>query len=421
MLNKRPSVFQKICLNLLVCLLFAGAAFAVTAFAVISDYDFLALSARGSLEQIVDAIDDGADVNVSDDIGRTPLIYAATFNPDPEVVRVLIEAGADVNAQIEDVWSPEDGTTALMAAMTRSAPEVIRALVGAGADVNARNRLGWTPLLLAAGSVNSNPETIRTLIDAGAYLNAVSMEGSSVLMLAAERASDPEIITILLSSGADPIHRQIITPGRGANVELFALDYAMDNVNLQDTEALRRLKEETGSALLAEERAIELVELAQTGSLQQIEEAIENGANVNMRLQLENGRTPFMMAALNRNVGPEAIRALIDAGGDVHLRNNTGYTVLMYAADFNPYAEVAAAIIEAGADVNAVCFAGFTPLMIAAFKNTPEVVAALLEHGADPTAKNELDRNNMAIDYAGRNRRLQGTDVLRELEEKSRR
>jgi len=402
---------------LLVCLLFAG-----PAFAVISDYDFLELSARGSLEQVAGAINDGANVNARDDFfGRTPLIYAAASNPDPEVVRALIKAGADVNARTEEGRSAEGGFTPLITASIRSDPKIIRILIDAGADVNARNRPGWTPLLLAAASIDSNPEVIRALIDAGADLNVVSMEGNSALMLAAERTSNPEVIAALLDLGVNTIHRQIITQGRGGNVELLAIDYARDNVNLQNTEALQRLEEETISALLAEEWAIGLVELARTGSLQQIEEAIKYGASVNMRLQLEDGRTPFMMAVLNRNIGMEAIRALIDAGADVHIRNNNGYTALMYAVDFNPNAEVAAAIIEAGADVNAVCFAGFTPLMIAAFKNTPEVVATLLEHGADPTVKNELDRNNMAIDYAGRNRRLRGTDVLRELEEKSRR
>jgi len=37
----------------------------------------------------------GADVNAKDTSGRTPLLYAAMFSPNPEVVRALLNAGAD--------------------------------------------------------------------------------------------------------------------------------------------------------------------------------------------------------------------------------------------------------------------------------------------------------------------------------------
>ncbi|MBR1604047.1 MAG: ankyrin repeat domain-containing protein, partial [Synergistaceae bacterium] len=58
---------------------------------------------------------------------------------NPEVIKLLIDAGADVNAR------NEDGKTALMAAARYNQnPEVIETLVDVGADVNARNEDGET-------------------------------------------------------------------------------------------------------------------------------------------------------------------------------------------------------------------------------------------------------------------------------------
>ena len=68
-------------------------------------------------------------------------------------------------------------------------------------------------------------------------------------------------------------------------------------------------------------------ELCKEGSLQQINEAIRNGANVNARNN--DGFTPLMFAAV-RNPNPEITKALIDGGAKVDARDAKGYTALMY-------------------------------------------------------------------------------------------
>ena len=412
MLDIRPSVLKKALSCLFVCVFLAGAAFAA-----ISDDEFFDLCAEGSLKQVVDAINGGANVNAKDNAnnGRTPLIYAAAFNPDPEVIEVLINAGADVNARIDEGWSPESGYTPLMAAAVESDPKVVRALINAGADVNSRNKVGWTPLILAAASENSNPEVIIALIDAGADVDAQDKEGSTPLTAAAERCTNPEVIAVLLDSGANPAKKQEIIPPHGDHIIMMAIDYARKNENLQNTEVLERLEEETRHAQFIEKRDLELIDLCKTGSLQQINDAIRNGANVNARTEGE--RTTLMLAAIDC-ADPEVIRTLISGGADVHLRDSYGYTALMFAVDFNSNAEVAAALIEADSDVNAADNSGLTPLMIAAFKSIPETIATLLEFKADPKVKNK--DNMMAIDYARRNEKLKNTDVLNKLEEISR-
>ena len=81
----------------------------------------------------------GAVVNASDTNGMTPLLYAAMDNPNPDVMNLLIDAGAN------DVTS-KSGKSALILAAMMNCPEVVTTLVNAGADVNARDDDGKSAL-----------------------------------------------------------------------------------------------------------------------------------------------------------------------------------------------------------------------------------------------------------------------------------
>ena len=58
-----------------------------------------------------------------------------------------------------------------------------------------------------------------------------------------------------------------------------------------------------------------------------VSELIEKGADVNMKNN--EGHTPLMWAACNRNAG--TVKKLIKAGADVNAQDNLGKTALMYA------------------------------------------------------------------------------------------
>ena len=66
-----------------------------------------------------------------------------------------------------------------------------------------------------------------------------------------------------------------------------------------------------------------------------------------------------------------------EADGDGVLHN------LLYGREYAP----ARALIEAGADVNLAGNTGFTPLHVACWRNHPEAVEMLLEAGADPALR----------------------------------
>ncbi|MCL1876039.1 MAG: ankyrin repeat domain-containing protein [Synergistaceae bacterium] len=255
---QRESIFHKVIFGFLICLLCTG-----SAFAAINDSDFVELCQTGSLQQIVDAVKDGASVNASNDKGVTPLISAAARDaPDSGIVTVLIEAGAQVNYRTEDrstpiMWAASDsnseiveafikagadvnarnadGITPLMcAAEYNASPQVTTALIEAGAEVHARNTDGLTPLMFAAAR-NPNHEVIKRLINAGADVNAKNAEEWTPLMLAAWKNSNPEVIITLLDLGADPKVKN--------NHNRTAMDFIWGNEKLRNTDAFRKLSD----------------------------------------------------------------------------------------------------------------------------------------------------------------------------------
>ena len=108
----------------------------------------------------------GASVTNTDRKGRTPLYVAARTTGDPDVISLLVEAGADV------MKGPDDGsrnTPLHAAAYYNPNVDVVARLIDLGADVNAKNADRWQPLHWAAYG-NRNPDVAGLLIERGADL-----------------------------------------------------------------------------------------------------------------------------------------------------------------------------------------------------------------------------------------------------------
>lgn len=113
----------------------------------------------GSTEVIDRLTEAGADVNAQDLGGRSVLLEALTTENDIPVstIQSLVEAGAAPNIRISG------GVTPLMLAATGE-PDVLQMLIDAGADVNAQDDRGRTALMRAA----HKPENVSILKAAGA-------------------------------------------------------------------------------------------------------------------------------------------------------------------------------------------------------------------------------------------------------------
>ncbi|CAK9115057.1 unnamed protein product [Durusdinium trenchii] len=147
---------------------------------------------RGHLEVVRLLLEAGADLNAATQCGHTVLMFAAQ-NGHPDVVRVLLEAGADPKAATQD-WA-----TALMFAAQNGHPDVVRLLLEAGADPNAATRCGHTVLMFAAQ--NGHLEVARVLLEVGADPNAAMQDGATALMDATVHGH-LEVVRVLLKAGA---------------------------------------------------------------------------------------------------------------------------------------------------------------------------------------------------------------------------
>jgi len=339
----------------------------------------------------------GADANAK-------VLMTAARTGNREIVRLLIEHGADVNAKGETY-----GETALVWAAQENHAEVAQVLIAHGADVNARtsplerakDRFGlegvltilphgnWTPLMYAArqGSL----ETARSLVAGGASLNLTDPDGSTALVLAIINGHY-DTAALLAERGADPN----ITDTAG----MAALYAAVD---------MNTLGEVYGHPARPTSSKVTALELMQV--------LLEHGANSNARLKsptlqrahtpgeptLAEGTTPLMRAAKNGDAA--TLRLLLDHGADVNARQKNGTTALMFAAGLgfgtgtfaNDYAteaqllESVKVLMAAGADVNAVNEAGETPLHFGAHASD-DIVKFLAENGAKLDVKDKQGR-----------------------------
>ena len=111
-------------------------------------------------------------------------------------------------------------------------------------------------------------------------------------------------------------------------------------------------------------------------------DAVRGNANLS-RMRGPGGATPLMMAALYGDVA--LVRDLLDAGADPNIANDAGATALMWAVDD---LEKTRALVEHGADVNAISANRRRAILAACtIRRNRDVVAYLLDHGANPSEK----------------------------------
>lgn len=145
-------------------------------------------------------LEEGADIDRVDNNGNSALTLAAAYNDNPAVVAALLKAKPNTELR-EAVY----GATALMFASafrSTGAVEVIKYLLAAGADLEARDDNGRTPLLFAAQHTD-NPEVIRTLVAAGADVSAKDTTGLGALQIARTEClvENRRVIEALMEAG----------------------------------------------------------------------------------------------------------------------------------------------------------------------------------------------------------------------------
>ncbi|WP_342835741.1 ankyrin repeat domain-containing protein [Candidatus Lucifugimonas marina] len=127
---------------------------------------------------------------------RTPTsLHTAAEKNDVEMARALIARGEDVNEK-EDHYPDGDGDTPLILASYSNSINVARLLVEAGADIDAQN---WgKSTALEAAFLNDSLEVARFLMEIGA-----SGVSSETVLHKAALSNSIKIVRLLIDTGAD--------------------------------------------------------------------------------------------------------------------------------------------------------------------------------------------------------------------------
>ncbi len=291
-------------------------------------------AAGGDIATLRACIAAGEPVNYVAGRNSKSALCRAVLGGHEEAVRLLIEAGADVNYHGEGTY--DDNLILHHAVGTRSV-NIVRLLLDAGAEVDYHEKMfGATPLFWAADSPDS--DIVKLLLEHGANPNATSSYfGSFYALHAAAQEGRLENIRLLLAAGA--------------NVNQF-------NDEPTCVTALHVAAENAVSFLL------------------------EAGADVNAAAS--EGVTPLHAAAYRGEL--DIARMLLEAGAQVDaiLRVDEESDVHDDAMCFRlPNGDESAYYCDEYVPI------GSTPLHLAALQGYLPIVELLLEHGANPQARTQ--------------------------------
>jgi ankyrin repeat protein len=293
-------------------------------------------------EEVKAKIASGFDIHhYPSDKEKTWLMIAAEVSRYPDVIKLLIDAGIDVNAK------DKEGKTALMyAAESNRNPDILRVLLENGADITARDHEGRTPLIWAAWGILAcagntdpiNPEVFQVLIDAGKGKTVDTHDGKVPLIDAPGYNYHTALVEIIIKDNG----------GQSAK-----------SLSPQSWEVLKAL--------------------------------LQAGANVNFRGDPVcddcGGYTPLMEAALF-TYDPKVIHFLVKNGAKVNSVNDFGQTALMIAAQLPLGGDIVRALLENGADPDMKDENGKTAEDYAReAQQRSEKLRKYLENKADPYTK----------------------------------
>lgn len=362
---------------------------------------------ESSLDVVKLLIELGADVNASDSLHAVLSGWGKAEYFVQHIVDILIGSGADVNRKDPQGKSP----LALAAAENKCPISILETLVNSGAVIDSADEKGWTPLTHASAS--GNAQAVKFLLDRKASVTHCDEDGKSALHWCCKRGH-AAIVPLLVSAGADVnLADKKDSDQRRSSGGHTPLIYSVSREDV--TKAL--LKYDPDVNLVDETKKSALMH-AVAGYSDKKEEIIQillkKGANVD--LEDVDGNTALHLIAKGYNSTESAVQNLLDAKSDVNAKNKAGMTPLMLCRDvkamkilimygahldlvdqsgktalihcLNQYGSdkhlKVKALLTAKCDLNIRDVEGKTALMYAVKSDSDhKSVALLVEHGAD--------------------------------------
>ena len=236
--------------------------------------------------------------------GITPLMQAVLYG-DTESVRMLLDSGANVNVR------NDAGATPLMWAV--NSLEKTRLLLDRGADLNARSEDSRTALLIAAGQFGSR-DVVKFLLDRGADISVKSpgLFGDMTVLTEAARLGDEALLRLLIERGAD---LQAAGPGPLAYAQYAQCEKCIDVLTAGAKPDIISM-----GAIFAAPPNLDASKIGRW---------LDRGADVHAKDP--GGNTLLMLAVNSDSIPLEAVKTLIARGADVNAKNAEGRSAIDFA------------------------------------------------------------------------------------------
>jgi len=297
------------------------------------------------------------DVNIKDENGYTPLIYAVVYN-NPEIVQILLEKGANPNIQ------GRYERTALNWAVKNKRPQIVQLLLNKGASIspmeqpNAQpSRRLYTsklPLLLLSGRLKNNESCLSMLptkLIAEIIKHIREIQNGQDLLNA---RNDRDLLDAVEANDENKVKQLLSKPYIDVNVK-YNFGYTALNLAVQKYNPI-------------------IVQIL-----------LDKGANPD--IQDHFGDTPLIWAAIEYY--PDITQMLLNKSANLDIQDNSGCTALILAVK-QAHDEVAEMLLDDGANPNIPDNNGYTPLYLAVKNNSRPIIRMLLNKGANPNIQNKL-------------------------------
>ena len=319
----------------------------------------------------------GADVNIKNIYGHTPLINAVKDIKDIQLVKLLIDTGADVN--IID----ETGITALGYSVSskedNNSIAITDLLLKSGAKVNRESTQATTALMRAAKSNNFN--SVKLLLITGANINATNAANKTAINF----ATQPDVVQLLIDRGADYSIIDAVKIGSINKVNDFIKINGIDvnDKNLLAT-AIYYNHIDIVKLLIDQGLLINLIPLAaKYKNIEIVKLLINKGMDVNEPYQRTKSTiTTALIEAAMVNGNIDVVKVLIDTGADINaVESYLNKTALLMAIEYSDN-ETIELLIKYKADINHIDNEGNAPIDIATRLNKTDIVNLLIKNGA---------------------------------------
>ena len=361
----------------------------------------------GALSVVKGFLRAGFDVNKRDEDDYSSAIMLACLNGHEEVVKLLIEWGAEVNVAMEGGWTPL--TLACENGLTRMVP----LLVNCSANVDMRLATGWTALMLACA--RGHQETALALLKADADISVQTYDTTETALTAACRHGHTALAQLLIENGAD-VNAQTADHMTARTLAEDFRQRELTQLRWQADQTVRRMET---SASVAAVRALlsvssdshagykALREAARDGQAEMVEALLDAGVAINERDD-EDEATALMLACQNGH--HPIVATLVTLGADVGATMKAKKTALEFATT-EGHSGIVQSLLVGKADVNASSSSSYTPLMLACSRGHKETAATLISGRADVNAQ-EHDSLETPLTAACRNGHMEVAKLL---------